>query len=175
MVITRKSIQIEYKGNLLEGEFSYSAKGLDVRLKTPRGDLQKGEHIPYLAPKQWTDNQAEIRAKERITELWDFYCSVLLHKEEIISALALIEEKRVFLEKERNSEKLEIQRLKSLLKAGSITNVEYQKSFTPHKERCWIIDIELAKLFENAVLDILKDDFVYLDNLEYVIRTIVNK
>ena len=43
MVITHKSIQIEYKGHLLNGEYSYSAKDLNVRLKTPHGDLQKGE------------------------------------------------------------------------------------------------------------------------------------
>ena len=127
-----------------------------------------------MAPKQWTDDQAEIRAKEIIIELWDFYCLVLSHKEEIVGVLPLVEEKRFLLEKERNTEKQEIQRLKNLLKEGSITNVEYQQSYMPHKERCWNIEREMKRFFENAILDILKDGFVPLDNLENVIRTIVN-
>ena len=157
MVITHKSIQIEYKGHLLNGEYSYSAKDLNVRLKTPHGDLRKGEHIQYMVPKQWSDEHADTRAKE------------------IINVLASIEEKKAVLEEERSNEKQEMQRLKRLLKEGTISTVEYQKNYTPHKKRCNDIEIKQGVLFRDAILVILKDDFVYIYNLEYVIKTIVNK
>lgn len=175
MVITHKSIQIEYKGHLLNGEYSYSAKDLNVRLKTPHGDLRKGEHIQYMVPKQWSDEHADTRAKEIIVEIGNFYCSVLEHEEEIINVLASIEEKKAVLEEERSNEKQEMQRLKRLLKEGTISTVEYQKNYTPHKKRCNDIEIKQGVLFRDAILVILKDDFVYIYNLEYVIKTIVNK
>jgi len=173
MSATHKTIQIEYKDNLLKGEYSYSAKDLYVRLKTPQGDLQKGVHIPYMAPKQWTEDLAETRAREVISELWNFYRSVLAHKEEIINLLPIIQEKKGLMEKEKEHEECEMQRLKSMLKEGVVSNVEYQKAYMPHKRRYENIELEQNRIFQNAVEDILKDNLFSVDSPEAAILNIL--
>lgn len=126
-----------------------------------------------MSPKQWTEDLAESRTSEVISELWNFYCSVLTHKEEIINLLPTIKEKKDLMEIEKKHEEGEMQRLKRMLKDGVISNVEYQNAYMPHKRRYENIELEQKKIFQNAVEDILKGYLFSVDSPEVAILNIL--
>lgn len=175
MVITHQSIQIKYKGHLLKGEYSYSAKDLGVRLETPYGFLSTGIHIPYAMPKIFTDDEAEKRSRDLLLELWDAYCVVMTHKEEIVAALPKIDERKALLEQEKSRVMLEKKMLKCALKEGTVSNVEYQKAYAPLKERFYNIEMQQQMLFENAIMSIIKGDCIHCGGLETLVRTMINQ
>ncbi|MBP5643965.1 MAG: hypothetical protein J6X10_07045 [Bacteroidales bacterium] len=171
-----KPIQFEYKGTIIKGEYRFSDKDLFLSIETPDGCLHKEQHIPYACPRKYTDDESytEKCAKDILSDFWDFYCSVLTHKDELINVLPQIEEKRAQLEKDKNIEKQAMQQLKKQLKEGTITNVEYQKAYTPHKNRLQDIEFEQQFAFKDAINDILADDILDIDAYETIILPILN-
>ena len=130
-----KEINFEYKGTILKGKFSYSHKDMVCCLEIPGGYLHGGSHIPYFAPYGWTEEKAEERATQKLMDLWDFYNSVLEHKDEIIKALSDYSDQKAQAKREYDVVEQQIKDLKKSLREGTMTNKDYQKTLTPLKKK----------------------------------------
>lgn len=153
-----KEIQFDYKGTNLKGAFGYSHKDMWCHLEIPGGYLHGGSHIPYFAPYGWTEEKAEERTKQKFMDLWDFYNSVLEHKEEILNALPDYFDQKAQAKREYDVVEQKIKDLKKSLREGAITNKDYQKILTPLKKKRDDISFSTELYFGHLIKHILKEE-----------------
>lgn len=156
-----KEILFEYKGTVLKGKFAYSHKDLICCLEIPSGYLNGGSHIPYFAPYGWTEEKAEERTKQKLIELWDYYNSVLEHKEEILQALPDYFEQKAQAEREFADVQQKINDLKKSLREGTVNNKDYQKALTPLKKKRDDAEFSSGWYFDHLISHILKEQRLY--------------
>jgi hypothetical protein len=166
-----KEIQFEYKRTTLKGYLKYSEKDMVCCLEIPGGYLHGGSHIPYFAPYGWTEEKAEERAKQKLMDLWDFYNLVLEHKDEILNALPDYFDQKAQAKREYDAVEQKIKDLKTSLRAGTITNKDYQKALTPLKKKRDEISFSAGWYFDHLMKHILKEEKVSYD--EHDILTIL--
>ena len=168
---SEKEILFEYKGTKLKGVFAYSHKDMVCYLEIPSGCLHGGSHIPYFAPYGWTEEKAEERATQILMDLWDFYNSVLEHKNEIMKALPDYFDQKAQAKREYDAVEQQIKDLKKSLREETITNKDYQKTLTPLKKKRDEISFSTGWYFDHLIKHALKEVKVSYD--EHDILTIL--
>ena len=156
-----KTLQFEYKESILKGSFVYSEKDMVCRLEIPDGYLSGGSHIPYFGPDVWTEEKAEERAKQKLMELWDYYNSVLEHKEEILQALPDYFEQKAQAKREYDETHKKICDLKKSLREGTVSNKDYQKALSPLRRKRENAEFSSGWYFDHLLSHILKEQRFY--------------